>query len=300
MTEPTPSPAPTPAPTPAVKTRKRGIGNLKQQKSLTLAEAVCTAAAQPEYAGILDTGHEITPDFIAELADDCATARGDLGQIVEKAVAKGMATGTKTGTKKALIRAIRAIQAAARQKYSGSQPLMLKEYYIGEKIDATDQSLEQVGTAISDLISPPAGSSTAADVLPGVNAAKISALANAVTAYTAAWSAQTAAKSDKEKGHLTVSSLIDSIDDRRRQVQFAADGEWPFDVAANAPIRREFGLPVNRPFTIVVNGVPTEAPEPDAVKEKVVRKKTKVQKTKVKKAVKTVKASQPAKKKRKK
>jgi hypothetical protein len=182
---------PTSAPTPAPKTQKHGIISLKQQKSVTLAEAVCIAAAKSVYADSLDTGHEITPEFIAQLAADCATARTDLGQIVEKAVAKSMATGTKASTKKALMRAIRAIQAAARQKYSGSQPIMLKEYYVGEKIAATQASLEQVGNAIRDLISPPTGSTTAADVLPGINAAKIAALASAVTAYTQAWGAQT-------------------------------------------------------------------------------------------------------------
>ena len=72
-------PTPTPEPQPAAKTRKHGVVNQKQQQSLALAEQVSTAAAKDEYASVLETEHEIAPDFIAQLAADCATARGSLG-----------------------------------------------------------------------------------------------------------------------------------------------------------------------------------------------------------------------------
>jgi hypothetical protein len=248
-----------------------------------------------EYASVLETEHEIAPDFIAQLAADCATARGSLGQVVENAVAKNVATGGKTGTKQTLMRAIRQIQAAAKQKYAGNQPLMLKDYYIGQKIDANQDLLGQIGTAILDKISPPEGSTATADVLPGVKAGKISALTSAVAAYTSAWNAQASAQSDKTKGHLAVAALVKSIDDRRRIVQFAADGEWPFDDAANAPIRREFGIPTSRPFIATVKNDPAATAAsptpPAAVKRKAVKK---IKATaKVKKAA---KAAKPAKK----
>lgn len=268
MTDPTP----TPEPTPAAKTRTPGVANKKQQASVALAEQVTTAAAKDDYAGTLENEHEIAPAFIAQLAGDCATARGGLGQVVENAVAKIVATGGKTGTQQALKRAIRQIQAAAKQKYAGSQPLMLKDYYIGRKIDASQQALAQVGTAILDKISPPEGST--ADVLPGVTAGKIAALSGAVDAYTAAWSAQATATSDKAKGQFALATLFKSIDSRRRIVQFAVDGEWSYDVAANAPIRREFGLPANRPFVATVKVGPATSTAPSApasVKRKPVR-----------------------------
>ncbi len=157
-------PIPTPEPIPATKTRKLGLVNKKQQKSLAVAEQVSTAATKDEYATTLETGHEIAPDFIAQLAADCATARGGLGQVVEHAVAKQVATGGKTGTKQTLMRAIRKIQAAAKQKYAVTQPAILKDYYIGQKIDANQDTLEQVGTAILDKISPPEPSEAAAKI----------------------------------------------------------------------------------------------------------------------------------------
>ena len=274
--------APAPTPTPVI-TRKHGVINERQQKSVTLAEQVCIAAAKDQYASILETGHEIAPAFIAQLAGDCAMARGGLGKVVEGAVARKVATGGKAGTKKTLIRSIRQVQAAAKQKYAATQPLILKDYYVGQKITANQETLEQVATAILEKISPSAsaapaanGSPAIADVLPGITAGKIAALSGAVDAYIAAWSAQTTAQSDKEKGRIAVVALVKSIDDRRRIVQFAVDGEWPFDVAANAPIRREFGLPVNRPFIATVkNGeAPAAAPvtPPAAVRRKVATK----------------------------
>ena len=297
MNETTPAPAPTPTP---VIARKHGVINQRQQKSVTLAEQVCIAAAKDQYTSILETGHEIAPDFITQLAGDCATARGGLGQVVENSVAKNVATGGKTGTKKTLIRSIRQVQAAAKQKYAVSQPLILKDYYVGQKIDATQNTLEQVGTAILGKISPSASAATTAksspataDVLPGITAGKIAALSGAVDAYIAAWSAQTTAQSDKEKGHIAVAALVKSIDDRRRIVQFAVDGEWPFDVAANAPIRREFGLPANRPFIATVKNsqAPAAVPAtpPAAVSRKVATKT----------GAKTKKTVKPAKKRKK-
>jgi hypothetical protein len=295
MTDPTPTPAP--APQPAAKTRKHGIVDKRQEQSVALAEKVVAAATKPEYATTLDTEHEITPDFIAQLGSDTATARGSLGQIVQSAVAGNVATGGKAGSQKTLMQSIRKIQAATRQKYAGTQPTLLKDYFIGQKIDATQFTPEEIGTAILNRISPPDGSTTPADVLPGINAPKIAALSSALAAYTTAWSAQTSAQSDKVKGHFALGVLVKSINDRRRLVQYAVDGEWPFDDAANAPIRREFGIPPNRPFVPVVKNTQTPAatsPTPAAfVKWKAARAK------KIAKVKKAVKARKPAKKRKK-
>ena len=100
-------PTPTPAPTPAAKTSPHGVINKKQEQSVALAEQVVTAAGKDEYSTVLETEHEITAEFIAQLGDDCETARGGLGQIVQNAVARSAATGGKTGAKNAIRNAIR-------------------------------------------------------------------------------------------------------------------------------------------------------------------------------------------------
>lgn len=278
-------PTPTPEPAPAAKTGKHGVINKLQEKSVALAEQVVTAAGKDEYATVLETEHEITPDFIAQLGSDCETARGSLGQIVQNAVARSAATGGKTGAKNALLQAIRKIQAAARQKYTGTQPLLLKDYYIGQVIDANQFTPEEIGTAILNKISPPDDSDAPADVLPGVTAGKIAALSSALAAYTTAWSAQSTAQSDKLKGRIAVTALIKSINDRRRLVQFAVDGEWSFYDVANAPIRREFGIPINRPFIVANRGgrnsstpLPASAPRKAGKKTVTAKKRAKTRK----------------------
>jgi hypothetical protein len=46
-----------------------------------------------------------------------------------------------------------------------------------------------------------------------------------------------------------VLNAVKSITDRRIQIQLAADVQWPASDKANAPTRREFQLPADRPFS---------------------------------------------------
>ena len=42
--------------------------------------------------------------------------------------------------------------------------------------------------------------------------------------------------------------MIREINDRRMEIQFAADAEWPYTTATNATARATFHLPRTRPF----------------------------------------------------
>ena len=53
-------------------------------------------------------------------------------------------------------------------------------------------------------------------------------------------------KASKERD--IVEAAVQSITDRRVQIQYAAEGLWPSADKVNAPIRREFQLPTDRPF----------------------------------------------------
>ena len=44
-------------------------------------------------------------------------------------------------------------------------------------------------------------------------------------------------------------AIIHEINDRRMEIQFAADAEWPYTEPANATARRAFHLPRSRPFS---------------------------------------------------
>lgn len=56
-------------------------------------------------------------------------------------------------------------------------------------------------------------------------------------------------QSDASKERLSIEDAVKSITDRRIQIQFAADGIWQSDNKANAPIRGEFQLSADRPFS---------------------------------------------------
>lgn len=152
------------------------------------------------------------------------------------------ATATETAAQKALVKAIQAIQARARQKYFFTEPDALTAYYIGtDRIDANRATLEQVSSAILDQL--------VTDTLPGVTAGQKTALADRRAAYVEANSAQTDAQSEATTARTDLGVLLKSITQRRMTIQFAADAEWPWHDPASAGVRKEFHLPAGQPFT---------------------------------------------------
>jgi len=85
--------------------------------------------------------------------------------------------------------------------------------------------------------------------LPGITPNKISAIKE----YFEAWINANAFQSNEESGARSsrqeLGELVESIKNRRIKIQFAADAQWPYSDPSNAPVRMEFQLPVNRPFT---------------------------------------------------
>ena len=69
----------------------------------------------------------------------------------------------------------------------------------------------------------------------GVDAAKLTALATDIAAAHALAGDATTARA-------TLEAAVKSIITRRREIQFAADAQWPAGNPANAGIRREFRL----------------------------------------------------------
>ena len=43
-------------------------------------------------------------------------------------------------------------------------------------------------------------------------------------------------------------AMIHEINDRRMEIQFAADAEWPYTTPTNATARAAFHLPRSRPY----------------------------------------------------
>jgi hypothetical protein len=87
------------------------------------------------------------------------------------------------------------------------------------------------------------------DSLPGITPAKQADLKTKRDAYFGANAAQASVQSQATSERNGIETDVKSIVARRAQIQFAADGIWPAEDKANAPIRREFKLPPYRPLS---------------------------------------------------
>ena len=147
-------------------------------------------------------------------------------------------TGNEAGLMNKLVELIKEVQQRARQKYAAANPIALKDYAIGDKWHDSRAILEQ--TALNTL------SKLAKDTLPGVDAAKVTALQDALSNYKNVQTDQVGGQADATTARATLEAAVKSIIARRREIQFAADAQWPSSNPANAGIRREFRLPPDK------------------------------------------------------
>ncbi len=241
MPENTPAPPPPPPLSPAAPKRGRGLLNQAQLDALTKAEQISIAAKKPAYA-ILLAARALLAAFVDSLLADILAARNQSAAAIHETVGKESATATEGNAEQALVRAMQEIQAAARQKYFAPDPQQLTAYFIGQgRLDGNRAFLEQASQAVIEKLTT--------DTLPGITAAKLTALAALRQAYIDANTTQTAAQSDATTARAELEDMLKSITQRRMTLQFAADAEWPWHDPASAGIRKEFYLPPGMPFT---------------------------------------------------
>ncbi len=232
------TPTPTPTPTPAPKTTpKRGVVNQALLDELTQAEAILAAAKPADRAATLATGG-IDASKITALTGAIAAARAQAAQAVQGTTGKQGATAEETALLDDLVNKIQEVQKRARQKYDATEPLKLKDYAVGQQFYNSRSLLEQTATNIlSKLVT---------DTLPGITPAKIAALQQALADYQGVQGDQTGAQSGATTARKQLESAVADIVTQRREIQFAADAEWPHTDKANAGIRAEFQLPPDR------------------------------------------------------
>lgn len=209
MPDPTP-----PAPISPKPRRPRSALNSQQSNALDKAEQIALAAQKAEFTAAM-TAREITPAFLTSLLDDIEIARQTAASAVTGTTAKTDATQDEEVLMRALVGSIREIQKAARQKYKASDKVQLNNYYIGERLDQRPR-LEQIATGIHGRLKGP----TPVDTLPGITTAKVTTLKSALDAYKAINLTQTGFQGDATGSRNTLSNQVNSIDDRRRQIQF--------------------------------------------------------------------------------
>jgi hypothetical protein len=243
MNEPTP---PVPPPEPKV-SHGRGIVNQALLEELTEAEAILKAAAPADRAAKLAEGG-IDAGKIAALTAAIPAARTLASQAAQGTRGKQGVTANESVLQDDLINKIQEVQKRARQKYAATDPSQLPGYAIGQPFYSSRSVLEQTGANLLRKLNgdPAAVPPVPADVLPGITPAKIAALQTALADYQDVQGDQTGAQSSATTARRQLEAAVSGIMAERREIQFAADAEWPHTDPANAGIRVEFQLPVDR------------------------------------------------------
>jgi hypothetical protein len=154
-------------------------------------------------------------------------------------------TAQETTARDALIAVIAPIQAAARRKFTGDLEQMRHAYFIGEGLpEDTLGEVQTAAIAIRDRLvgTPPQ------DVLPGIKAAQITALSNAVTQYATDVPAPGDQQNENTGALETIVANIGKLAGLRHQVQLAAEQAFPWRTPGVASIRKSFQLPTDRPM----------------------------------------------------
>ena len=130
-------------------------------------------------------------------------------------------------------------------------PGKLADYAISHnrhfKFHSSRSLLEQTAASILLKLNgdPKATPPVPPDVLPGMDAAKIAALQQAAADYQGVKGDQTGAQSGASTARHQLELAMNGIVAQRREIQFAADADWPHEDPANAAIRVEFQLPAD-------------------------------------------------------
>lgn len=225
-------------PPPEPKVRSPFALNRAQAAEVNKARAIAAVSKQAAYAPKL-AEHDISAAFITTLEEDILTANARAIGALNCTTERKACTEAEADTQRTLMRSLRQIQTAAKQKFRYTEPVRLDDYLIGERIDENRALLEQSSQAII--------AKATADALPGINAAFITRVTNERTAYVNSKTVQETEGERAKAERVVRNECVESIKQRRIEIQFAANAAWPPGIAANAPIRTRFFLQPNRP-----------------------------------------------------
>jgi hypothetical protein len=186
------------------------------------------------------------PGQINSLADNIEKS---IGKLTGTRAVKNEMTAQEITARDALMAVIAPIQTAAKRKFTGDTEKLRQAYFIGENL--AHDNLHEVQTAaiaIRDRLVAGAPATAPQDVLPGIGAAQITALTNAVTTYAAGINAPTNQHNENTGALNAIIANIGTLAGLRHQVQLAAEQAFPYRTAGVATIRKSFLLPPDRPL----------------------------------------------------
>lgn len=234
------NPTPTPTPAPAGKTPKHhGLLDKHQLAEISYTNTIYGIANDPATFAKIQDNQIITPAFMTGLGADLETMSQYTGGASQAATDAKQETSAETAAKKVLLIKVHYIQSKAKIKYLGNHNA-LAEYGIGTNIDISRSALETAADNIFNKLKT--------DTLPKIAAQHSTDLKAASDAYKKTKVTQVGGKGDAVTSRQTLSDMVVSLATRRRQLQHAADGEFPFTDPASAGMRKKFDLPPTQPL----------------------------------------------------
>ena len=231
---------PTPTPAPAAKTPKHhGLLDKHQLAEISYTNTIYGIADDPATFAKIKDDQIITDEFMTKLGADLETMSQYTGGTSQAAADAKQETSAETVSKKALLAKVHYIQSKAKLKYIGNRNA-LAEYGIGTNIDISRPALETAADNIFNKLKT--------DTLPKITAQHSTDLKAANDAYKKTKVDQTGGKGDAVTSRQTLADMVVSLAVRRRQLQHAADGEFPFTDPASAGMRKKFDLPPTQPL----------------------------------------------------
>ena len=233
-------PAPTPAPAP--KTPKHhGLLDKHQLAEISLANTIFGIANDPAVFANIQDDQIITSAFMTQLDIDLEGMSQYTGDVTEAKTHSKLDTGDEAVAKKILLDKIHYLQTKAKLKYAGAATRgVLADYGIGQNITISRAALE---TAAGNIVNK-----LKTDTLPKITAQHGADLKTALDNYKKTKVTQVGGKGDAITDHATLTAMVESIVTRRRQLQHAADGEYPYNDPASAGMRKKFSLPPDHPL----------------------------------------------------
>jgi len=210
------------------------------EREIALTTLIISSAMIPAY-GTLLVPFGITAAFLTALSNDVTVARQCSERAVNCTNAKEGATASEAEKRATLVHSLRNIQSKARGAYEDTNPQHVKDYLTGQNIVVSRPILEGAAATIIDKAN--------ADRPGGIDTDFIVRVTDERQAYINAHASQQTELGKGKQERVSRNALIKSIRDRRKKIQRAADGVWPWTTATSAEPRVKFKLPPKRPYT---------------------------------------------------
>ena len=222
--------------------RPASLWNKAQLLELALGEEYCLVAMQERFTAIF-TKAEFPPARLTAFQQKIIAARNQTAAAGQSDTAGEELTLEQAEAKKLLVADIRKVQAAAKQKHARTNPTALKDYLVGTNVTQSNAALQQHSQTVLKKLE--------SERPPSIDTEFIEKMAADRTAYVGGNVTQGSSDSKAEEERFKRDQQIDDIKDERIAIQYVIDTEFGPGEAANASVRRQFGLPANRPFNAV-------------------------------------------------